>query len=343
MTMSSKILVSVLGAALAFGVAGCESGGGGTPDAGPVVPPCDYPMSSGLLRVGEVLPEFAWQGALDVGGAPGDFRVRDFYCSDAYDRYSSMILLVSAGWCTACPAYIDMLNGMAADLDAQGTLVVYVEVETADFAPASSQDAADFIDTCITPDEFAAGVRIGDGDNVGEESVRNGVSSFPSAYFVRRRDMHIVADQSASVYTIDFGSLAADPEQTWTPQLPRFTANCDPATEEESLEPNDSFDQAGVIEPGTEISGGVCMPGSDYYHVTLAGPWRFDLYQSLFTMPDPDLHDVNLRLWSEDGERIGGSNVRGNHDWIDYEGPAYVEVYGERNASGTYRVSVTAL
>lgn len=339
--MTAKKILSVLGV---LAMAGCQTGGTTeTPDSGPMVQPCDYPMASGLLRVGEVLPEFAWQGALDADGTPVDFRVRDFYCSDQYDRYTSMILLVSAGWCSACPAYIDMLNSMAADLDAQGSLIVYVEVETADFAPATSADAAEFIEQCITPSEFEAGIRIGDADNVGEEYVRSMVSSFPSAYFVRRSDMRIVADQSASQYTIDFGTLAGDPEQEWTPQLPNFTANCDPATEEESGEPNDSFAEASSIEAGPEITGGVCMPGSDYYHVTLTGPWRFDLYQSLFTTPDPDAHNVNLRLWSESMERIGGSNVRGNHDWVDYEGPAYVEVYGEQNASGTYRVSLTAL
>lgn len=339
--MSTK--TRILGLACALALAGCEPGGvTPEPDAGPTEPPCEYPAASGLLRVGEVLPQFAWQGALDVEGTPIEFRVRDFYCSDRYDRYSSMILLVSAGWCSACPSYIDMLNGMAEGLDAQGSLVVYVEVETADFAPATSEDAAEFIESCISPDEFAAGIRIGDADNVGEEYVRSMVSSFPSAYFVRRRDMRIVADQSASVYTLDFGALAGNPEQTWTPALPRFEPRCDPATEEEAGEPNDSFGEATAIAPGVEVSGGVCMPGSDYYHVTIAGPWRFDLYQSLFTMPDPDAHNVNLRLWSESMERIGGSNVRGNHDWVDWEGPAYVEVYGEQNASGTYRVSVTA-
>jgi hypothetical protein len=329
--------------ALAFGLAasGCDGGGATADDAGPVPGACEYPSASGLLRVGEVLPELGWQGALDRDGTPVDFRVRDFHCSDEYDRYTSMILLVSAGWCSSCPAYIDMLNGMAESLEAQGTLVVYVEVETADFTPATSADAAAFVDECIAPDELAAGLRAGDADNLTDLSVRSMVSSFPSAYFVRRRDMRIVADQSASIYQIDFGALAADPEQTWTPALPAFEPRCDPSTDEESGEPNDSVDAATAIAPGTEISGGVCMPGSDYYHVTLAGPWRFDLYQSLFTMPDPDLHNVDLRLWGEDGERIGGSNVRGNHDWVDYEGPAYVEVYGARNASGTYRVSVT--
>ncbi len=336
--MTTRIFVL----ACVLAIAGCEGGAVTTGDSGPMAPACEYPTSSGLLRVDEVLPELAWQGAIDAEGNRIDFSARDFHCSDRYDRYTSMILLVSAGWCTACPAYIDMLNDMADSLDAQGSLIVYVEVETPDFAPATSADAEHFIDSCIAPAPFAAGIRIGDADNVSDQYVRSMVTQFPSAYFVRRSDMRIVADQSASTYTIDFGSLAANPDQRWEPVQPNFEPHCT-AADEEAVEPNDSFDEASPIDPSAgEIAGGVCMPGSDYYHVTLEGPWRFDLYQSIFTTTDPDAYNLDLRLWNEAMERIGGSNVRGNHDWVDYEGPAYVEVYGAQNASGTYRVSVTA-
>jgi hypothetical protein len=325
-------------------LAACDGGGPmATPDAGTteMPPPCDYPEASGMLRVGETMPALAWRDGRALDGSALDFAMRDFYCSDEYDRYTSMIVLVSAGWCSACPAYIDMLNGMSEDLEAAGVLLVYVEVETLDFMPATSEDAVEFIDSCVAPDEFFAGLRIGDAGSTSETSVRTMVSQFPSAYFVRRRDMHIVADQSASIYVIDFPALAADPEQTWTPQLPPFEPHCDPLTEEESVEPNDSFEQASELAPETEVMGGVCAPAPDFYHVTIEGPWRFDLYQSLFTTKDPDTHDLNLRLWSESMERIGGSNQRANHDWVDYQGPAYVEVYGESNASGLYRVSVS--
>ena len=82
--------------------------------------------------------------------------------------------------------------------------------------------------------------------------------------------------------------------------------------------------------------GGICMPGSDFYRVDIAGPWRLDLYTDFFD------GDLNLRLRTLEGDRIGGSSQRSNHDWIDYAGPALVEVYGEQNASTTYRMTLTA-
>ena len=191
------------------------------------------------------------------------------------------------------------------------------------------------------PDEFAGGLRIGNADYVGL-SVRDMVREFPSVYFVRRRDMHIVADQAESTIVIDWASLAANPEQTWTPASPTFMSHCGPADEEAS-EPNDDFAHAmPVVAGASPATGGICTAASDFYHVDLAGPWRFNLYQSLFTTPDPPAYNVDLRLWTEGMERVGGSNAVGNHDWVDYEGPAYVEVYGPRSASGIYRVELTA-
>jgi thiol-disulfide isomerase/thioredoxin len=339
-----KNLAWSLALAIALLSPGCGDDDGGMmmPDTGPPEIPCDYPEFSGDLHFGETLPTFGWRNAMRPDGSFFEFTAADFHCSSEYDGYTSMILMVSAGWCSACPAYIDMLNGMAADLEAQGVLVVYVEVETANFLPADSRDAAEYIDDCIAPDEFEGNLRIGDSENLGEddELLRPKVTTFPSAYFVRRRDMRITADQGATTFVIDFGSLAADPEQEWMPVLPPFEAHCGPG-DEEAGEPNDDFGQAGLIEPGVEITGGVCTEASDFYQVTLDGPWRFDLYQDLFTMPDPELYDVNLRLWGPDMSRIGGSNVRGNHDWVDWMGPAFVEVYGEQRASGTYRVSLS--
>lgn len=308
----------------------------------PPPPPCEYPAgATGDLAVDHVLPELAWSGARAADGTALDFAARDFFCDDAYEGYSSMILLVSAGWCSACPQYIAMLNRMQPSLEAQGTLVVYVEVETAGFEPATSDDAIAFIDESCAPDEFEGGLRIGDAGNLGQ-SVRDAVRQFPSAYFVRRRDMRIVADQSESAYVIDFMSLATDPEQTWTPVEPPFQNRCMPGDEEAS-EPNDDFARAVEIAIGAApLGGGICAAGSDFYHVSEAGPWRFDLRQSLFTTPEPAAHNVDLRLYTEAMERIGGSNTIGNHDWVDYEGPAYVEVYAAHGASGAYDVSLAA-
>jgi hypothetical protein len=169
-------------------------------------------------------------------------------------------------------------------------------------------------------------------------TVRTLVSQFPSAYFIRRRDMQITADQSRSIYTIDWPALAQNPEGTWTPHEPPFAANCAPA-DEEMGEPNDSIAMARTIMPGDgEISGGICAdPPNDFYRVDLAGPWRFDLFTDFIL----NRQNLDLRLWTLEGERIGGSDQRSNHDWVDYHDSAVVEVYGDHSASDTYRVSLT--
>jgi hypothetical protein len=299
-------------------------------DAGVTEPPCEYPASSGMLAQNQVLPPFVWSGAILDGEARG-LDLEEFHCSDEYDRYESMILLVSAGWCSACPEYIQRLDGMAGTFEANGTLVAYLEVETASFEPATSPAAREFIDGLIMD---GPGYRIGDADNSMPNTVRTLVTQFPSAYFVRRSDMNIVADQAASTVVIDFESLSSNPDGGWEPVLPPFVSDCTEADEEPG-EPNDVRESAMALAADVEIEGGICADGPDFYRVDIEGPWRFDLYLDNF------MGDLNLNLYNDAGERIGGSNQRANHDWIDFEGPAWVEVYGEDRASNVYRVSVS--
>lgn len=328
---------SRVGIAIVVGmIGGCgddAGGGGGSADTGP--PPCAYPASSGMLTLGEVMPPFRWNGVLDPDGVAQDLDIREFYCDARYDRYRGMILIVGAGWCAACPEYIRNVDAMAGAFEENGILLAYLEVETADFEPATSMDAKEFIDGLIMD---GPGLRMGDADNTMTSAVRNLVTQFPSAYFIRRRDMQITADQSRSIYTIDWPTVAADPEAPWMPTEPPFVASCGMA-DEESGEPNDSFETARTITPdGVEVMGGICAdPPSDFYRIDVAGAWRFDLYTNVFE------GDINLRLWSDTRERIGGSDQRSNHDWIDYMGPAWVEVYGHQRASNVYRVTLTAM
>lgn len=296
---------------------------------------CEYPSYSGDLALGEVIAPARWNGVYADDGTQFDLDLQEFHCSEDYARYDSMVLVVSAGWCGACPEYISMMNGLAQRLEDNGTMLVYLEAETSTFDPATSLDAKTFIEGIVGAD--ALGVRAGDADNTMPDTIRPQVTRMPSAYFIRKRDMVITADQAQSQYFIDWPALAADPEGTWTPALPPFVSNCDPSAEE-SLEPNDSQSQAALIEPG-EVEGGICMAGTDFYRVNLPGAWRFSMYTNFFMY---DNGNLDLRLYSVDGERIGGSTQRANHDWIDYEGPALVEIYGDQNASNTYRVELIA-
>lgn len=320
--------------------AGCgDDGSAGTMEPEPMA--CDYPAHTGALRFGETFPPFGWRNAVDETGARRDFLVRDFFCSEAYDAYDSMIVVVTAGWCSACPSYVQRVNELAPQLEANGALLVFVEAETATFQGATSSDAVDWIDGAIAPADFESGLRIGDFESVDENLIRYRVSAFPSAYFVRRRDMRIVADQGSTQFQLDLVSLSSNPEQSWAPSMREFESNCT-AADEEPGEPNDTIDQATPLAPGAEVSGGVCAPAPDYWAVDVEGPWRLDLFQSLTVLEDPDAQNVDLRLYDAAGDRVGGSNVRGNNDFVEFEGPAFVEAYGVQNASGVYRVLLTA-
>ncbi|MEM1418808.1 MAG: hypothetical protein AAGH15_28190 [Myxococcota bacterium] len=338
--LSSFLVLSLLGA--------FACGDGGPAEEGiddTMTPLCEYPTFTGQLGPGETFPNLSYSGVLDVDGSTLDFTLEEFFCDPVFDVYDSLIVVVSAGWCSACPDYIARMNAQALDLAAAGALLAYIEVETSSFEDATSEDAAEFIDECVSPDEFVAGLRIGEADRTSEVGIRNAVRQFPSAYFIRRRDMQIVADQAASPFTLDFRGLAADPEQEWVPFTPPFMAQCGPADEEPS-EPNDTFETATPLGPEAEIEGGVCADGPDFYFVDRPGEWRFDLYQRLFPPMegvDSRALDLDIRLWSTDGERIGGSNQFANNDFVRWAGPAYVEVYGEGGRSGTYRVRVQDL
>lgn len=325
-----------MGAALACAglllVSACDGGEPET-DAGPEIdagPPCEYPEFSGELAMGETMPNFRWEGVRNDLGEVVDFDMEEFFCSPEYDQYDSIVLVISAGWCPACPEYIANTNAMSSAILDEGGLILYLEVETADFELADSASAEMFLNDIIMD---GPGLRMGDADNTIAGAVRPLVSRMPSGFFIRRRDMQITADQKESIYNIDWPALAADPEQTWVPTPPPFEANCGP-TDEEATEPNDTLEAASPIGDGEEVMGGICAEGPDWYRVDLTTPWRFDLYSDIFE------GDLNLRLYTLEGERIGGSSQRSMHDWIDYDQPAYVEVYGFESASTTYRVTL---
>ncbi len=320
-----------LSGALTLVVSGCGGDAGGG-DAGPDAPvvPCDYPASTGRLAVGETIPAFRWQGVRTETGEVTDLDLREFHCSSRYEAYDSIVLVVGAGWCSACPEYIRGVDAISSRLLDEGAMILYLEVETADFEPATSAQAAEFIDALIAD---GPGLRMGDADNTVPSAVRPLVTQMPSAYFIRRRDMRIVADQSESIYVIDFPGLASDPEQTWVPTPPPFVGNCT-AADEEPGEPNDELATADPMTDGQEITGGICARGSDYFYVDLTTPWRFDLYSMVFD------GNLDLRLYDASGSRIGGSTQRSNHDWVDYDQPGYVEIFGAEGASNTYRITL---
>lgn len=326
-------------AAGALLAAGCgDDGSAGSMEPEPMA--CDYPEHSGALRFGETFPPFGWRNAVDETGTSQEFLVEDFFCDEAYDAYDSMLVVVTAGWCGACPAYVQRVNDLAPQLEQNGTLLVFVEAETAAFEGATSADAVQWIDGVIAPAQFESGLRIGDFESVDENLIRYRVSAFPSAYFVRRRDMRIVADQGSTQFQLDLVSLSADPEQNWSPSMREFEPNCT-AADEEPGEPNDSIEDATPLEAGVELSGGICAPGSDFFAVDAEGVWRLEMFQSLTMLENPDAQNVDLRLYDADRNRVGGSNVRGNQDFVEWEGPGYVEAHGVQNSSGTYRMMLT--
>jgi hypothetical protein len=305
-------------------------------DGGDGTETCTYPLFDLPPGPGEIFPDLAWSGILAADGSEMDLDLAEFYCNPEYlPEYDSLMVVVSAGWCSACPDYVRYANEVAPQLEAAGTLLMFVEVETAEFSPATSQDTANYLTSVLQGAPFNGGLRIGEADSTGGLNLRGLVSQFPSGYFVRRRDMVIVADESASQFRLDMPALAADPEQDWEPSLPPFVANCGPE-DEEAGEPNDDLASATPIAIDEEIPGGVCAEASDFYRVDHEGRWVFSMVQQLFTSENPAARNLDLRLYTLDGERVGGSNALANIDSVAFEGPAIVEVFGDGRTSGLY-------
>lgn len=307
--------------------------GGPEPDPGPTEPgptdpptdpgPCTYPSTSGgNLSTGRTMPNYTWRGVTDATGRTFDFSMERFFCDAEYARYRSLVVFVGAGWCGSCPSEIQRIDRMSSTLDSQNALILYVEGQDSSYNPATGASAAGFINRYAS----GPGVRAGDGTNSSSMAVYREFSLLPSGFFVRKRDMQILANSTGG---LPFDRLAAEANTGGAPGMPPG-GGC---TEEPS-EPNDSSATAAPISPGS-FTGGICATGSDFFRIAITGSWRVDLR---FRHSDGDL-DLHLI--------VGGSRSRSSDSATDNEsltgsGPAVIEVEGWEGARAPYELVLTA-
>ena len=303
------------------------------PTAAPTAPPpldCRYPNAGRQVQLGRPMPRFEWSNALDVDRRVVPFDLEAFHCDPEWSRYSVVAFVVGAGWCSACAEYLQTIAPAAADVEAAGGLFVFLEVETADYSTANSDDAFDIVRRHAGR---APGLRVGDADTEPVGSAMRDldiVSSYPTAFVVRRSDMQVIYDQHQDAYTLDYVAIARSAGQGPLPGV-----DCT----EEAGEPNDG--QATATPLGDMwVAGGLCDDRPDFYRIDAPGAWVVDLQ---FSHRDGDL---DLYLWdSQRGAparngvgRLIGSDSADDDERLQGSGPATIQVVGFEGARAAYRI-----
>lgn len=334
---------------------GADTGGGDTaeadagPDATVDVPTeeqCIYPTHDGRVGYDKVIPDLIWSPAFRGDGSQFVFDLYEFHCSEEYDQYDTLIVLVSAGWCPNCPRLIQWLDLLGARLEQEGAMVLFVEAELNDGSPADSAAAqAHFAE--FTTNE--TGIRVGDNSGEPANAIYESalVSAFPTSFVVRRSDMRVIASGDRSDYILPYVEIAMDPTADWSnppaPEIvPEFPSNCS-EEDEESFEPNDDYAGATALSAGQTVEGGICNGTPDYYSVATEGEWsvRMDI-ELAGQSTDLDIVVVN----SDDepimnGEQPFGSFGTGQREEFSYSGPATFIVYGYNGATSPYTLTFT--
>jgi len=170
---------------------------------------CGYPGTSASIATGELFPGLSWAGAFKPDGSMSLFSVEEFHCSETYKDYTTLNFIVGAGWCPNCPAYRQRIEGIAAELESAGGLLVFLEVQNNDRSPADSENANGIVNRYV---QSAVGWRVGDNDSSPMTRVfSRSITAIPDAFVVRRSDMKVIAHQRESQSHLDFVGLATDP------------------------------------------------------------------------------------------------------------------------------------
>lgn len=303
--------------------------------------PCTYPTGTTAIRLGSTMPNVSWQGAYRADGTTFDFSLEDVHCGAEFQDKTVIIFVIGAGWCGACTQYTQGLNPDAPGIEAAGGLIVYVEAETASYAPADNAYANRHIGNIIGN---GPGIRVGDADT----TPRSGAfldspmtTQFPTAFVVRKSDMKIIINQNQWNNVLPYTQIALHPDADWSnPNNPPSEPNCGPS-DEEPTEPNDSAAQAPVITAGS-FSAGICNGEPDFYRVSHTGSWTLDLE---FTHA---IGDIDVFVWNEatdsaltSGGQEVGSESGDDDESFTHSGPALVKVFGYRGATAPYTLRLT--
>lgn len=176
---------------------------------------CPYPVDHNTgVAYDTVLPPLFWLDAYTADGQTEDLRLEEAFCNA--EQYKTILFVIGAGWCPYCPDYMRAVNEAAADLEAAGSLVVYVELETAGGAPANNQQAEAIVSREVTTPNGPS-FRVGDGVVQGgvNQPFGRAVSAIPSAFIVRTSDMRVIASQARSSSTLNWVQIARDPSRLY--------------------------------------------------------------------------------------------------------------------------------
>ncbi len=316
-----------------------DSGGGGT-----LPGTCGYPMPEGW-DIGQVVPNVVWEDAYWADGTQQTLDLEEFFCSDEWDDYSSIHFIITTGWCPNCPNYISYVDGIGAQIEAAGGLLVFLTTETASGDPATNEYAQEHT-APYAPNN--TGLRVGDGAGQPAMSIGSSptIQFVPTSLIVRRSDMTVITDQRASEYNLPFVEIAGDPELDWSnpgaptvrPDAPR---NCE-ELDEEVHEPNNRLSDAKTIG-AEQFPGGICDSNPDFFYVDVQGAW------SAFLEFEHDVGDLDMYIWDEAGQRplqddlgedIGGYSTDDN-EYFEHADPAYLYIVGYDRETSPYTLVIT--
>ena len=311
---------------------GSDNNGGGNTG------PCTYPSAHSSLAMGMVAPAYSWSGVYDASGNTVDFSFEDFYCNT--DK-RAVIMVVVASWCPNCPGYLQYVNENAASLVSMGAEILYVSAQNASHALASHSEANSYVNNTIGN---GPGLRIGDGGtqpSPGGVYASPSINGIPTAFVIQRSDMKVIADQGQDQYYLQFVSILESLGGVNT--NPPAASNCD-ETDEETYEPNDTSEEAGVLSSATTFTGGICGSDFDFYDINISGDWKLEVN---FTH---SLGDLEIVIWDDatsafvrEGDYYAGATSSDDNEVYNGSGEKTIAVIGYNSATAPYTLILTEL
>lgn len=304
---------------------------------------CSYPEGSPEdILWGEVFPKIYWTKAFDKDGVEFSFGLEDIHCSPDWHGVSVLFLVISAGWCPNCPAYVNAMHDQKAEIEAAGGRMVFVEVQDVSYNLGGAEDGLEWLRRIVGPSSF---ISVGDKEVEPAPGIFNAspmVVAFPSVIAVRRSDMMIIADQMRSNYYLPFSLIARHPDLDWSSPEDVVIQNCAEGQDEIS-EPNNRPYQAEDISTGV-MEGGICDADPDYFTITTEGRWKLTLEFDA-TLADLDVYVYDTessRILEVNGMKVGSYGTTGV-ETFEFSGPQTIRVEGSPNATAPYRLTLETL
>ena len=305
---------------------------------------CAYPNFPNTIRFNNTMPAIGWPDAYTPQGERFRFTMEDFYCSEEYDQYTSIVFMVKAAWCGPCTAYAQQrLNPAANELMDAGALIVYQEAQDLEYAPSDGEYAYNHMRQLIGQ---GPGIRVGDSTTIATipEDIElpayvqqtDLIVAFPTILIIRRSDMKVIAESARTQLSLPLERIVNDLEADWSEITIEFVNQCAEGDEEDS-EPNDDQAHAQTVGAGV-YEGGICTAAPDVYEVDIAGPWRAT---ATFSHATGDLDMVVHRPGNDQPEASSLSST--DNESLDFQGPAFLTLFGYNGASTPYTLTIEAL